>query len=65
MSETDNARKLAAHVLIRCLSADALESLFDRYLSLQRYFYDVVALFDIALYAVPPYRSALLTIAPI
>jgi hypothetical protein len=39
--------------------------MLERYLDLQRHFYDVVALFDMALYAVSPYREALLATAPI
>lgn len=61
-SESDVVRKLAAATLADRFERDELESLLDWYTSRDRYYYDVVTLFDIAVYAPAPYREHLLAV---
>jgi hypothetical protein len=54
LSSTENTRQLSASVLSKMLPASKLESFLDRYIELPTYYYDVVTIFDRALYGVAP-----------
>ncbi|WP_140637417.1 DUF4062 domain-containing protein [Methylibium rhizosphaerae] len=58
-SADEKVRTLAAIVMWSCVEREALEVVLDRYIEQPSYYYDVAALLDMAVYAVPPYAERL------
>jgi hypothetical protein len=58
-SADEKVRTLAAIVMWSCIEREALEAVLDRYIEQPSYYYDVAALLDMAVYAVPPYAERL------